>query len=61
MKTLDEKGLTYKQLYDIAKKWGETQSFKITEDQSGSKITYKGVCNIEYPTATSSEKSKGDV
>jgi hypothetical protein len=61
MKTLDAKGLTSQQLYDIVKKWGETKKIIITEDNPGSKIVYKGVCNIEYPTARSSEKSKGDV
>ena len=61
METLDAKGLTSQELYDIAKKWGETNNLTINEDQAGSKIVYKGACNIEYPTARTAEKSKGDV
>jgi hypothetical protein len=61
MKTIDAKGLNSQELYDIAKKWGETNNLTITEDQAGSKIVYKGACNIEYPTARTAEKSKGNV
>ena len=61
MKTVDAEGLTSQQLYEIAKKWGEANNFSITEDKTGSKIIYKGTCNLEYPTARTTEKSKGDV
>ena len=61
MKTIDAEGLTSQQLYDIAKKWGELHNLNISEDLAGNKITYTGKHNIEYPTARSSEKSKGDV
>ncbi len=61
METVDAQGLTSQQLYDIAKKWGETNNLIITEDQTGSKIIYKGACKLEYPTAKTTEKSKGDV
>jgi len=61
MKTVDAKGLTAQQLYDIAKEWGGKQNFTIEEDQAGAKITYKGSCKVKYPVSKSAEKSSGDV
>lgn len=61
MKTVDAEGLTAKQLYDIAKKWGGTQNFTIEEDLAGKKIIYKGTCKVTYPVSKSAEKSSGDV
>jgi hypothetical protein len=61
MKTVDAKGLTAQQLYDIAKEWGGKQNFTIEEDKAGVKINFKGSSKIEYPTAKSTEKTEGNV
>lgn len=59
MKTVDANGLTSQQLYDIAKEWGGEKNYTIEEDKPGSKITFKGSAEIEYPVNKSSEKAKG--
>jgi len=61
MKTVDATGLTAQQLYDIAKEWGGKQNFTIEEDKAGAKITFKGLCKVEYPAAKSADKIEGDV
>lgn len=61
MKTVDANGLTSQKLYEIAKEWGDKQNYTIEEDIPGSKITFKGSTEIEYPVNKSAEKLKGTV
>ena len=61
MKTVDAKGLSAEKLYQIAKEWGNEQSFTIDESKPNSKIIFNGSCKVNYPATKSAEKLDGRV
>ena len=61
MKTVDAKGLSAQQLYDIAKEWAGEKGFGIVENKPGARLVLQGKCETEYPATKSTEKLKGAI
>ena len=61
IKIADASGMTAQQIYDVAKEWGNEQSFVIEEDVAGKKVVFKASCKVKYPATKSAEKLDGTV
>jgi len=61
MKAIDANGLSAQQLYDIAEKWGNDNSFMVEEKKPGSKLVFRGSLKVTYPATKSAEKLKGNI
>ena len=61
LEVVDAAGLTAKDIYAVAKKWGADKKFTIKEDKENETLVYTGTTPVEYPNVSGNAIDKGKV
>lgn len=61
LEVVDATGLSPKDIYATAKKWGESKGFTVKEDKENESLVFEGSTLVEYPNAAGNGQEKGNV
>ena len=61
IEVVDAAGLSAKDMYAVAKKWGGDKKFTIKEDKDGESVIFNGSTPVEYPNVSGNNNDKGKV
>jgi hypothetical protein len=61
LEVVESPGLTAKDIYTVAKKWGTDKKYTLTEDKENESLVYTASTPLEYPNVSGNANDKGKV